>query len=477
MMEEQRRASHFLFQPSKGQMHSKLALHPCLLALALHGTVSTFAQQAAIPAGVPLRIQVDKRYPLKVGTKVEGHLIAPVFLVDHQVLPVNTHVSGSIVATHPADRGTRTDALLNGDFTPLATPELRFDQITLPDGTVAPISTQVFQRDAAFVRMKTSGKKPTLTQQAKDQINQRKQDALDQIAKPGKGDRFLRILYGQLPYHPQKIWPGTQFDADLTAPLQLSAKDAPSPLPVEPLGEKFPTGAIEARITDDLTSSKAKQGDAVHAVLTKPLLDPTHAKVLLPEGTQLEGSVVQAKAARWWARNGKLRFTFRQIELPPGFAAQAAPAQPSNEIEPQSQTQPSAPKKSTPQLLTRSIHGQLTASEADKGQSVTIDSEGGAQATGGKNKYLAPLALGLMAAASGGDGDNKDGGGGLRNGVVSNGFGIVIRVVTLASSNRQLAQGFAYFALSKSVYKRWISKGKEITFPKDTRVEIELSER
>jgi hypothetical protein len=249
------------------------------------------------------------------------------------------------------------------------------------------------------------------------------------------------------------------------------------PLPVQPLGDKLPVGTIEARITDALTSATTRQGDIVHAVLTKPLLDPTKKQVILPEGTQLEGSVLQAKPARWWSRNGKLRFTFRQIELPPGFAMQTTSAQPSNEIEPQSQpaTQTPAPKPSTPQLLTRPIHGQLTASEAAPGQNISIDEEGGAKATGGKGKYLAPLVLGVMAAAAGDD-DEKDGSA-LRNGVVSNGFGLVIRVVTMASSNRQFAQGFAYYALAKSVYKRWIAKGNEITFPKDTRVEIELSER
>ncbi len=46
------------------------------------------------------------------------------YLVDHQVIPVNAHISGTIVATHPVNKGMRTDALLNGDFTLLATPEV-----------------------------------------------------------------------------------------------------------------------------------------------------------------------------------------------------------------------------------------------------------------------------------------------------------------------------------------------------------------
>src|ERR1700745_1908951 len=111
-----------------------------LPAVAVGACFCAHAQQATIPAGVPLRIQIDKRCPVNVGTKVEGHLIAPVYLVDHEVLPVNTRVSGSVVAEHPVKGGQRADALLNGDFTPLVIPEVRFDQITLPDGTVQPMS-------------------------------------------------------------------------------------------------------------------------------------------------------------------------------------------------------------------------------------------------------------------------------------------------------------------------------------------------
>jgi hypothetical protein len=409
-----------------------------------------------------LRVQIDKRYPIRVGTKVEGHLIAPVFLVDHEVLPVNTRISGSIIANHPVTGGARADALLNGDFTPLATPQLRFDQIILPDGTIAPISTTVSQRDGAIVRMKSSSKNRSLTQVAEDQLKQREHDTLDQFTKPGKSDRLLRILYGQLPYHPQRIWPGTQFDADLTEPLIVPQKNAPSPLPVQPFSEKSLTGVIEARLTQNLTSATTKQGELVDAILTKPLLDGTKKQVLLPEGTHLQGIVLQAKPARWLARNGKLRFTFRSVELPPSMAAEAS-----------KQLQVQEPAATATPGTDHVIHGRMISSEANRNQNVQIDSEGGAKATGGPDKYVAPLVLGLFAAsASLGDDDNV-----VKNGVVGNGFGLMARLATMATANRGVTQGFAYYALSKSVYKRWIAKGSELTFPKDTRLQIELSER
>jgi len=418
-----------------------------LCALIVGASTMTFAQVATVPAGVPLRVEIDHRYPLKVGTPLEGHLIAPVYLVDHQVLPVNTHVSGTIVATHPVSKGTRTDALLNGDFTPLAISEVQFDHLTLPNGDVAEIATYAVQRDASVVRMRSPGKRPSIKDQVTEQIKQRKRDTLDTVTKPGKADRVRRFLYAQLPYHPQVIWSGTQYDAELTQPLPIPQQDAPTPLPLQPWGDGPPTGTIEARLTHDLGSSAVKQGASVNAVLTKPLLDPTQKEVILPEGTHLIGSVLQAKPARWFARNGKLRFAFRSIELPAGSEQQATE---------------------------HTVHGLMTAAEAAPGQDVSVDSEGGAKAGSGKNKYLAPLALGVLTAASM-DGDEASDI--FKNGVVSNGFGLVARVVTMAASNRGLAQGFAYFALSKSIYKRWIAKGHEVSFPKDTRLEIELSER
>lgn len=65
----------------------------------------------------------------------------------------------------------------------------------------------------------------------------------------------------------------------------------------------------------------------------------------------------------------------------------------------------------------------MITSETNRKQNVEIDSEGGAKATGGPDKYVAPLVLGLFAAsASLGDDDNV-----VKNGVVGNGFGLMTR--------------------------------------------------
>uniref|UniRef100_A0A372IKB4 Uncharacterized protein n=2 Tax=Paracidobacterium acidisoli TaxID=2303751 RepID=A0A372IKB4_9BACT len=375
---------------------------------------------------------------------MEGHLIAPVYLRDHQVLAVNTPVSGTILARDPVRGSARTRALLDGDFTPLVTPRVAFDTLTLPDGTALPMKTAAVERDSSVIRMSSGGKRPSLRRQATAQIEERKREVLDTLRKPNFGDRARRWVYSQLPWHPQMIWTGTEYDADLTAPLSLPQPHPPAPLPVLDLQGRPPIGVIQARLVSGLDSATTQKGAPVEAVLTSPLLTPDKSKLILPEGTKLDGTVLQTRPARWLARNGRLRFSFRKVELP-GAAGPAS----------------------------QEIHGQLSAAEAAPGQHVQIDAEGSAKSTGGRDQLIAPLALGLLAATTFGDDAGHVG----NSAVTSNGFGLAARIVAMSAASPAVSRGFAFFALSKSIWYRWIAKGHELTFPKDTRLEITLNER
>jgi hypothetical protein len=151
--------------------------------------------------------------------------------------------------------------------------------------------------------------------------------------------------------------------------------------------------------------------------------------------------VTLSQPARWFARNGRLRFTFRSIESEGGAAS--------------------------------TVHGQLAGAEASGDAKMKISEEGTATTSSGPGKYLAPMALGVMTASSYGDDAGKPG----NSAVVSNGFGFAARVAAMASANAAVGRGFAYFALSKSIYYRWIARGHEVQFPKDTQIEILLNER
>ena len=410
-------------------------------ALALFTALGTRAgaQTATIPAGVPLRIQVDHRYRVRSGTRIEGHLIAPIYRVDHQVLPVNTGVSGVIAGIHPARQKGRVRSMLDGNFGPGGIPEIRFDSMHLPDGTIAKIKTSVVQRDATVVKMSVNRKHSSLKEIVGREIENRKREVLDTLRHPNVGDRIVKWVYAQLFWSPPMIWAGTQYDAELTAPLEIP-EPARTPLPRAEL-HGTPTGMVEARLTVDLDSAKDKPGTPVTAVLTRPLLSPDGGQVLLPEGANIEGMVTVARPARWFARNGRLRFTFRSIETEVGTAT--------------------------------AVHGQLAGAEASGSARMKISEEGTAATGPGPGKYLAPMALGVLTVASyGDDAANQD-----NSAVVSNGFGFAARVAAMASANAAVGRGFAYFALSKSIYYRWIARGQQVQFPKDTRIEILLNER
>lgn len=417
----------------------KVLCLPALLLAAGLGPFPLAAQSVTIPAGVPLRVQIDHRYRVHAGAHIEGHLIAPVDHIDHVVLPVNTRVSGIILGMQRDRQQSRVRALLDGQFTPPAVPAVRFDSLRLPGGATLPIQTAVTQRDATVVTM-SAGKKPGLRDQARAIIKARKREAIEALHHPNVGDRLEKWIYAQLPWSPPTIWTGTEYDAELSAPITIPGPQ-PAPLPEATL-QGTPTGIVSARLLTALNSATDRHGAPVTAVLTRPLLTPDGKQVLYPEGAKMTGLVTLVRSARWFARNGQLRFTFQSI----------------------------AREDAVPSV----IHGQLAAAESNPGTHVELTEEGTAKSSSGPGKYLAPMALGVMAtSAFDGDATSNP----VHSGVDSNGFGFAARVLVMTSANAVLLRSFAVFAVSKSIYYRWIARGHEIDFPKDTRIEILLNPR
>ncbi len=79
-------------------------------------------------------------------------------------------------------------------------------------------------------------------------------------------------------------------------------------------------------------------------------------RLFLPEGSHLEGSVLQVRPARRLGRNGLLRITFHQVVPPSG--------------------------------VEEKIEATLEGVDVNKGENLTLDSEGGAQVTTPKTRYL-----------------------------------------------------------------------------------------
>jgi hypothetical protein len=454
----------------------KIALTACFAATVAVATASAWSQDLpavsveSIPAGVPLRVQLEKSYRMRVGTEIEGHLTEPVYLIDHIVLPQDSKVFGSITGKHSVSGRARTAAIFNGDLTPLKEADVTFNEVLTPDGREYQIDTDAAERTTSVVRIASEDQKPprrSLGGHIAAAFRWTKTQTVAVFQTPHKADAIRQMLYKEVPFHPQEVWVGTQYDAELLKPLDLQEENTPESVPVAPLSELKLSGTIEARLIDSVDSATTKPGTPVEAVLTQPLFEdetpeevvstpvastnsmpademPSQVvahkrhKLVLPEGTHLIGTVVQAKAAGMFGHDGSLRLSFRKVELPQGDV--------------------------------RVVQGQIIAAEGIKAAHIQLDDEGGVKATHVATRFLTPVSLGSLAAVSG------HAGGLLQDALTSNGMDAVTEVVGTAISSAALISGFTYYEAGKVVFDQWIGRGHDVVFARNTRIEIALTQ-
>ena len=106
-----------------------------------------------------------------------------------------------------------------------------------------------------------------------------------------------------------------------------------------------------------------------------------------------------------------------------------------------------------------------------------MDEEGGARATDSKTRYLSTgFALLMTAAAARPDVEHgtTDAAGdpGVRAGAGISGYGFAGSLIALATRSQPVSIGFAAYGASFSVYRNFLSRGKEVVFVKDTPMEI-----
>lgn len=430
-----------------------------------------------VPAGTPLRLYVTKRFPKRQGQAVTAKVIEPVYAFDREVIPAGTVVAGTVVQTQPVKKWERARALVRGDFTPLKISLVEFDSLRLPDGRTVPLGTAataglntiyVEHRKKQPRHPPASDANPAarrkLEGRIKEQVNGRIERVTDMVHAPGKMERLEDFAMGKLPYHPQNVARGTRFDAELSRPLSFGAEPVAAEAAAALGGDPPPDSVISARLLTPLNSGTAKPGDAVEAVLTEPVFAAGH-KLVLPEGTRLEGAVVVTRRARWFQRGGRLRFTFSKVELPAEAAA----------------LRPAAPVEQHRQVV-------LAAAEAGGGELVKTDSEGGVKASEPKTRFIAPLLSWMVAMRSAdldaglpsklGTGAVNQGGRGLvekRTLGGALGFGLVGMAISQSSPYVGMAMG--YYGLAWSVFSNLISRGAEVRFEKNAVLEIKFAGR
>ncbi len=391
-----------------------------------------------IPAKTPLSIQLVDHVPMKAGEPLEGRLLYPVYVDNHIAIPAGARFRGTVIQLG-ADRSRRIHARLRGDFTPFHIPIVRFDELVLPDGAIESLVSDSAKDGAPILRLSPApgAKKGSIVSRQIAAEKQRIKDAAAQITAPGRGDRLVQFIYTQLPYHPERIETGTAWTVDLVQPLNMRPMD-PRPDGGAKADPPAPSAATEWRLRaylqETISSADRKAGDRFQAVVSEPVLNAEHA-VVVPQGSVIVGEITQAKRARSFGRQGKLRFRFRQLKLPTGF------------------TQP--------------VEGTLAGVDANKSANLQIDPEGGI-APKPQNRVLLPLVLTFLA----GRGLDDDGNRVANGAVASNGLGIVGRIVGIVATSRNVAAGIGFYGAALAFYDLCLAHGHNVVFTRNTRIEV-----
>lgn len=410
-------------------------------------TASPAIVSLTVPKGTPLQVALDGEVRVRqVGQPIHGLLMQPIYAFDQLVIPAGTEVTGRISKIDPISKKQRFLSGLDANFSPTRQLELEFHDLILKDGKHIAIHTVVAPGSGQVLQLLNAGdteKKKTVKDEASQKISDAKQQArqewntaMQQVKAPGKKHRVERLAIAQLPVHPQYIDAGTLYFAELEDPLNFGSEPL-SPKNAASLGSNPPPGSlVHALLVTPLNSGITPKGAEVEAVLSQPLFDGD--KLILPQGSRLKGSVVQVQPARYMHHNGQIRLVFHQL-VPPNGA-------------------------------THEVAASFEGVQAGAGAHVKLDSEGGAQATTPKTRYLETgFALGLAAISASGDGDadlsNKAAGGG-------NGFKLIGVGLGIAARSQPFGIAMGAVGASRSVYEHFISRGRDIDFPRDTAMEI-----
>jgi hypothetical protein len=420
-----------------------------------------------VPTGTPLPVVLDKEVRIqKTGQPIHGKIAEPIYAFDKLVVPAGSEVTGSVIRISGVSPMKRTLAALDANFSPSRDVAIAFDQLVLPDGRRVPLRTQVSPASQGVLQFATATEAKNQDKESKEsrakklaagkasetkkEINREWETAKEQVAAPGKMHRLKRLAIAQLPYHPQYFDAGTRFNAELVDPLDFGTEEL-SPEKVHMVGTAPAAGSvIHALLKTPLSSANVQKGEAVEAVMTEPLFTESH--LILPEGTLLKGSVLQVQRARRLHRNGQLRIVFHEI----------------------------APPKSAEQHVEASLEGV----EVKDDQHLSLDSEGGAQTTTPKTRYLTTgISIALAASSLAPDADAGRGGElsvgetgkSALNG--ASGFRVIGFITGALVRSRVLATSFGVYGAGMSVYDHFLSRGLDVVYPKDTAMAIGFGSR
>jgi hypothetical protein len=424
---------------SKLQIDFRVLLVSLAAITPMHGQ----APSATLAAGTPLAVRLVRHTPMRAGETIRTQLIYPVYAENQLLLPANTTVIGTVVSLNP-NHSQRVNARFNGDFTPFRVPVVRFDQIALSNGDTVHVDTINASDGAPLLRLTApSARNGGFIHRQWNSGMQMLHGQVALITAPEKGDRLLQLFYNHLPYHPQRIETGTSWTVETASPMAIPSP----PPPPSASGNAAAAGSntsnswiIQAYLENRLSSQTASIGEPIKALVAEPVYNQDHT-IAIPQGAILVGAVTKAAPARSFSRAGRLGFDFKQVILPDGQI--------------------------------QNVQSALKGVDAASAANLAMDSEGKV-APKPQDKIVVPLILALLATRP----LDQDGGGQLgKNFVGANGFGLAGNIIGLAGGSPELSAAIGAYGTALSIYRRWIARGTEVTFVRDTRLVLEATPR
>ena len=455
---------------------TRRSIVPIALAASLGVCGAARAQEATVELvvekGRPLRVALAETSTVKrVGQVVTATLKEPVYAYDRIVIPARAQVRGRIAAIEQPSKASRARAMLSGDFSPHRVLHIQFESV-VRDGVAVPMQTIAVNETPRATRQiarsadegQETGGIARVKQEARGRaaetiatIKQRAADAVSAAKQPGKMAQLKEWAVDRLPYHPQVLRKGTEYDAQLQAPLAfgLATPRASAPAGSAPA----PSSILNARLATTLDSATTPRGTRLEAVVTAPVF-ADDGRLIFPEGTKLTGEVTFTRRARWLHRNGQLRFLFERVE----------------------------PPDQEPAPLLASLHA-IDVSQDDR---VVLDEEGGAAVANSKSRFVAPALamLALRASLEQGEGRGFEtgtanvsarttsasaGGGHVASRAVGGAIGFGLIGVGLGQASRPLGVAFGVVGAARSVYTNVLGRGRELHFQADTPIQVQLA--
>jgi type IV secretory pathway VirB10-like protein len=438
-------------EPPAADSDPALTHRPAATAPALEKPLPSETIPLIVPKGTPVQVILDEEVRVrKVGQAIHGRIAEPVYAFDKVVLPLGTEVTGEITDLEGVSWGKRTLDALDAEFTPPRKVRVEFNELITADGRHIPIRSTVTPGSGEEIQFVTAAEDQTRgpkdavadkAKQAKEEAKREWDAAVKQAKQPGKVHRLKRVAIAQLPVHPQYLDAGTVYFAELEEPLDFGSEPMTGEIAVAIKTPAPPGSFLRARLMTAVNSMTTLKGDEVEAILSQPLFDGT--RLILPQGSRLKGTVVQVQRARYLSRDGRLRMVFHELVLPDG--------------------------------MEQKVDAILEGIQAGKDQNLRMDSEGGAEATPPKTRFLATsVSVGLGAISFLGDtfGDT-----GPRVAGGAGGYKLVGIALGAAIHSQGFGMAMGAYGGCRSIYTHFIARGRDVVFPRNTSLVIGIGAR